>query len=244
MNEITLSKQTVTPSVIDMAIKLGETAWGSQLFGVAKKEAATMIMLRGFELGFPLTASFEYLQVIDGKMSLKPLGALALANMHPEIIKTVEVTELTDEKGKFTGARCMVERQDGRKMEASFTLEDAKTAGLVKVGGNWEKYPKNMCRWRAVGFALDLAAPELLGGLTLGMKIGEALPEDDLDMKVEQTPTPVIETTFAPLPAPTITLSDLTARFTADQIMSANGGKIPATNEECAAIYTKLEGAA
>ena len=59
MNEITLSKQTVTPSVIDMAIKLGETAWGSQLFGVAKKEAATMIMLRGFELGFPLTASFE-----------------------------------------------------------------------------------------------------------------------------------------------------------------------------------------
>ena len=108
----------------------------------------------------------------------------------------------------------------------------------------FRSYPKNMCRWRAVGFALDLTAPELLGGLTLGMKIGEALPEDDLDMKVEQTSTPVIETTFTPLPASTITLSDLTARFTADEIMNANGGKIPATNEECAAIYAKLEGAA
>lgn len=38
----------------------------------------------------------------------------------------------------------------------------------------------------------------------------------------------------------TITLADLTAKFTPDAIMAANDGKIPATNEKCAAIFAKL----
>ncbi len=237
-NEIVLRKQEVTSSIVDMAIKLSEYAWASQLFGVAKKETATMIMLRGYELGFSLTSSFEYFDVINGKISIKPMGALALLNMHPEIIKSVSVEEL-EENGKFIGTRCTIERQDGGKFTTTYTLDDAKKADLVQPKSNWEKYPKNMCRWRTIGFTADLAAPEILGGLTVGLKMGEQLQENDLDTTIEAVPVINIVETL-PQTVPAITLSELTSKFKAEQIMAANDGKVPATNEECAAIYTKL----
>lgn len=242
-NEIVLRKQEITPTIVDMAIKLGEYAWGSQIFGVAKKEAATMIMLRGYELGFSLTASFEYIDVINGRASIKPMGALALINMHPEIVKNVEVEELYDDKKNFLGTRCRIERQDGRTFETSFTLADAANADLVKDSSNWKKYPKNMTRWRAIGFCADLAVPELLGGLTYGMKMGEHLPESDLDTTIE-VDQKVIDVKVADSGPKIITLQELTGAFSPDQIMNANNGKIPSTNEECTAIYEKLSAGA
>ncbi len=47
--------------------------------------------------------------------------------------------------------------------EESFSVEDASRAGLS--GGNWAKYPANMCFWRCISNAVKIHAPDLLGGV-------------------------------------------------------------------------------
>lgn len=59
--------------------------------------------------------------------------------------------------------------------EETFTVEDAKTAGLFKPGGNWQKYPKNMCVWRSLSNLVKFYAPELLGGVPVYVE-GEVIP--------------------------------------------------------------------
>ena len=50
----------------------------SRLFGVTTAEQAMAIMAKGYEMGLTLTASFEFITVIQGKPTLTPRGALAL----------------------------------------------------------------------------------------------------------------------------------------------------------------------
>jgi hypothetical protein len=46
-----------------------------------------------------------------------------------------------------------------------FTVEDARTAGLVRPRSNWEKFPRNMVFARAVSNGVAFHCPEVMGGL-------------------------------------------------------------------------------
>jgi hypothetical protein len=62
--------------------------------------------------------------------------------------------------------RCIVEgtRKDtGEKCEVSFSLEDARKAGLVKASGGWEKYPSDMCFARALSRLARRLFPDVIG---------------------------------------------------------------------------------
>ena len=48
-----------------------------------------------------------------------------------------------------------------------YTMDDAKKAGLVKAGSNWEKYSKRMLLARARGFALKDGFADVLKGLSI-----------------------------------------------------------------------------
>ena len=63
-----------------------------------EKMAATL--LKGYELGLSFTASLELVQVVQGKTSLSPRGALALMQNSP-LIKSVKLNRLVDGKGVF-----------------------------------------------------------------------------------------------------------------------------------------------
>ena len=51
------------------------------------------------------------------------------------------------------------------RITCTYTVDDARKAGLVKTGGAWERYGRQMLRWRAIGDALRLIAPDLVMGL-------------------------------------------------------------------------------
>jgi hypothetical protein len=63
-----------------------------------------------------------------------------------------------------------------------FTMDDAKKADLVKAGGAYEKWGKNMLYWRAMGFALDRAFPDVTMGLKDSAQFGSALPGGRVDI--------------------------------------------------------------
>jgi hypothetical protein len=224
----------------------------SRLFGVTSKEAAAAIMLKGYELGFGLGASFEFIPVIEGKPTLSPRGALA---------KVLDSGLLEDMKIEDTTEACTVwmKRKNGPEYKLTWTMEDARRADLVTEAGtlkadgtkrgkgNWEKYPGNMLKWRAIGFVIDVLFSDVCGGMKRADEFGA-----DLDMSGN-----VVDTTFTVQTEPAVpfkgsavdyvqqkhaaTLDDLVSKYGAEAVVVANEGRIPATDEEVAAVAKVLE---
>lgn len=225
----------VTPAVWQMISSVAPAMHASRLFGVSSPEQAMAIMLKGHELGLSLTASFEFIHVISGKPSISPRGALALIHNAPQL-EAMKITRLADAKDVFTGYECHMKRKDGIEHTARFTVKDAQQAGLVKKDSGWDKYPENMCLWRAVGFAADVVFPDVIGGLKRG---------DEFGANIDQAGNIVDGAWEVELSEPTepdhnAILSGLVSSYGAEVVMAANGGTIPTTPEEVAMVAEKL----
>ena len=232
-NELII-REPLTPQVWGMIQSMAPTLHKARLFGVASPEQAAAIMLKGFELGLSLSASFELIHVVQGKPTLSPRGALALIMQSP-LCDGVAIDDQTDEQGNPTRCVVTMKRTNGLEYTASFSMDDAARAGLVKSGGAWETYPANMLRWRAVGFCADVVFPDVLGGMKRADEMGAAVTEEGDVIEVTWTP---VETESAPsVPE----LTDLLAQYGAEAIMAANDGKIPGTDAEIAGVAAKLE---
>jgi len=237
-NELIVRPQ-LTPDTWQMISAVAPAMHQARLFGIANAEQGMAIMLKGYELGLGLTASFEFVQVIQGRPTLSPRGMLALIQQSPECAG-LKVEDLTDDKGAPYGCRVTMRRRNGFEYTTTFTMDDARRAGLVKAGGGWESYPANMCRWRAIGFCADVVFPDLIGGMKRADELGAAIsPDGDVIegswQEVQTAPTP------APAAPAPVTLSDLVEHHGAEAVMAANDGAIPGTDEEVAAVAAKLE---
>jgi hypothetical protein len=229
----TAATRELTPAIWKMIETMAPVMYQAHLFGVTSVAQAAAIMLKGYELGLSMTASFELVQVIQGKPALSPRGAMALLLSSP-YIKGVEIKRLTDPKGAFVGYECTMTRANDFSFTGKFTLVDAQRAGLVKPDSGWDKYPENMCLWRAVGFAADVVAPDVTAGMTTLMKApemyGVALTEGG---DVIDAPATSVVPSVDPL-------QELVTKYGAQAVMDANNGAIP-TGEQVAAVRAKLE---
>lgn len=231
----TAATRELTPGIERMIWEMAPRMHKAHLFGVVSPEQAYAIMIKGFDCGFSVTASFDFVQVISGKPSVNPRGALAMLLSNP-LVDAIDIKRIADDKGKFIGYECFMRRKNnGLSFTGRFTLEDANRAGLVKADSGWAKYPENMCMWRAIGFAADVVFPDVTAGMTTLMKApemyGVALTEGG----------DVIEAQAVTVPS-TNPLNELLEQFPADAIMQANNGNIPQTADEIAAVRAKLEG--
>lgn len=227
-----MSNAIVKPDTWQMISAIAPTIHAARLFAVSSPEQAAAIMLKGHELGLGLTASFEFIQVIQGKPSLSPRGALALILQSAECAG-IEITEQPD------ACTVTMKRRNGFSFTTTFTMDDARKAGVVKPDSGWEKYPANMRRWRAVGYCADVVFPDIIGGMKRADEFGaEITPEGDV---VEATCWSVVESTRQDAPqAPQITLEDLVHQYGAENVLQANGGAIPGTLEELEHVFEVL----
>jgi hypothetical protein len=231
-NETSLAvRRQITPDVFQMVEAIAPVMWQSRFFGVSSKEQAAAVMIKGFELGLPLAASFEFIHIVEGKPTLSPRGALALIYTSGELVGL----KIEDKPDACT---VWMKRKNGVEFTATWTMDDARRAGLVKDRGAWAMYPANMLRWRAIGFCADVVFPDLLGGLKRA---------DEFDAPIDDRGN-VIEgewsvTAAAPdVPAIPPTLDQLVERYGVERVLEANGGTIPGTDEELAAVAGKLAG--
>lgn len=241
--QIVAIDRNLTPSVWSMIKEISPIMHQARLFGVASAEQAAAIMIKGHELGFGLGASFEFIQTVQGKPGLSPRGALAILRQSPEI-EDIIITRIVDDKGAYIGHECTIKRRRFTAYTERFTLKDAERAGLIKDDSGWKKYPENMAKWRAVGFCVDVIAPDLVNGMTDLMKAPETFgPGVAFD-----TTGNVIEGQFSSAPLSTegqpkkLSLTDLCNTYGAEAVMNANGGKIPGTDQEVADVARVLGG--
>ncbi len=148
-----------TTEIID---KLAKVAHESRMFRTANQNAAAVVMLRGAAFGLtdPFQ-SFALWEMVNDKLRMRPEGMLAL-------IHASGVIEVSfNPKNNATAAEVTMRRKDtGFTFTASFTIEQAVAAGLVKQGGAWQTYPERMLMWRVVGFCASVVCPDVLNGLT------------------------------------------------------------------------------
>lgn len=125
---------------------------------VTQAEQAFAKMLVGYHLGLNPSQSMMGIQIVRGNVGMSyPLMGAFIKSRSGYDYKILEHDDL-HAKIEFI--------KDGETVgTASFSVEDAKRAKLVKSDGGWETYPENMCVARALSKGIRFFMPEALGGL-------------------------------------------------------------------------------
>lgn len=138
-------------------------------------EAAFVVMALGADMGMSLSQSLRGIQVIDGKASPTAdcLVACVLNSGKAEYFTEIETTP---DHSTWETRR----KGESKPRRSTFTMEDARLAGLVRPGSGWAKFPQRMLKARAKAFLVRDVYPDL----TLGLYT----PEELQDVAAEHEP--------------------------------------------------------
>lgn len=166
---ITLRAGGLMPDSMDGIWRLAQAASVAGVIPSAKsKEQAFILLAAGFEAGLGFTATCKNVMLVNNRPSLWGDAALALVVRSPMCKGVVEHVHSTvvDKTETLVSAVCTVTR-DGwaQPVSRTFSVIDAKKAGLWGKPGPWTNYPQRMLQMRARAFALRDAFPDLLMGL-------------------------------------------------------------------------------
>lgn len=162
----TQSNQGFAPVTLDEAMRFSEMLSKSQMVPKAyqnKPEDVLVAVQWGKELGLAPLQALQNIACINGKPSVYGDAAMALVQASP-VCEDIE--EFFEGEGTPNPiAVCIAHRKGRKPVKATFSVEDAKRAGLWGKQGPWQAYPKRMMQMRARGFALRDAFPDVLKGL-------------------------------------------------------------------------------
>lgn len=119
-------------------------------------------IMMGCEVGLSPMQSIQNIAVINGKPSLWGDAALGVCKSHPSY---ESCDEWLENEGDALTAYCKARRKGEEPQVRSFSVDDAKKAGLWGKQGPWSNYPKRMLQMRARGFAIRDVWPDALRGL-------------------------------------------------------------------------------
>jgi hypothetical protein len=148
-----------------------------------KPESCMLAIQHGSEVGLSPMQSLQSIAVINGRPTIWGDAALALVQASAVCEFVYETVEGDGEKME---AVCQAKRRGYAKpTTVTFSVTDAKKAGLWGKAGPWTQYPKRMLQLRARGFALRDAFPDVLRGLVTA--------EEARDYHDTETPAAVAE---------------------------------------------------
>lgn len=137
------------------------------------KPANCLIAMQwGAELGLKPLQALQNLAIINGRPALWGDAVIALVRSSP---LCEYITETDD--GKV--ATCRVKRRGETEEIRTFSMDDAKAAGLQGKQGPWTQYPKRMRQMRARAFALRDVFPDVLRGMPIAEEIMDIQPQGE-----------------------------------------------------------------
>jgi hypothetical protein len=233
-NEITLYNRIQNP--VEAALQLGTAFSKSGLFGCEKVETGQVLALACLaENKTPFEIARTY-DIVEGKLRMKALAIFAEFRNRGGKVKWLD----TGKDGKKAAAEFTFE---GQTLTETFTIEEARTQGLIRSRSAWEKTPANMLRARVLSNAIAMLCPEILAGASGNPEDeSEAAPTESKQIfqtpkpepkKVEITSPPAETKTAEPAPSQPIDVPhvDLVAKAEID----------PATGRLTAATVATLE---
>jgi 5'-3' exonuclease len=154
-------EQQLQPGSLKAAFLLAEHLYNSRLYSrFPSKEAIFAVIIRGREMGLTALTALDSFHIVEGKPSPGAHLLITRAKMHPDCEYFRFVS------GDNTYAEYETKsRQSPKPTTLRYTIEDAKRAGVVKSGSNWEKRPAEMLRKTSAVQLARIEYPEALGGL-------------------------------------------------------------------------------
>lgn len=176
--EITTQKQnfSLAPKDLDEAMRFADMLAGSSIVPkdyIGKPGNCLVAIQWGMELGLQPMQAMQSIAVINGRPSLWGDAMLALVKAHPAF-------EWIKEECDGNVATCTIKRRGEPEVVQSFSMEEAKRAGLTGKAGPWTQYPKRMLQMRARGFALRDAFPDALRGVVSAEEARDTPTERDM----------------------------------------------------------------
>jgi hypothetical protein len=189
-------------------------------------QAIVIKMDMGATLGLDKMAAIQNIAVINGKPGLYGDGMLGVV-MSSSVFDLEQFREYWDGEGDNLTAHSIMCRKGGQPVEQTFSVADAKRAGLWGKAGPWSQYPRRMLMWRARSFVARDLFPDVLRGIRSAEEL----------MDFVDVPAQVIETGRQPfngdsasgaLPAPSSTVSALEKKLAAQRQASEQARSKPA----------------
>lgn len=151
------------------------------------RSACFVAMQAGAEIGLSPMQAIQNIAVINGKPGIYGPAALGLVKASGLLVGIVEGIE---GKGNERFAFCKLQRVGEPERCFTFSVSDAKVAGLWGKSGPWTQYPDRMLTARARGFALRDVFPDVLLGLAYSI---EELSDGSAERVHDVAPPPPVQ---------------------------------------------------
>lgn len=176
---------SLAPQSLDEALRFAEVLAESSIIpkDFAKNPGNILVAIQwGMELGLQPMQAMQNIAVINGRPALWGDAVIALVRSSP-------LCEYVYETIDGDVATCRVKRRGEEEQLRTFSLADAKAAGLIGKQGPWTQYPRRMLQLRARAFALRDVFPDVLRGMPVAEEVMDMPKERDitpLSPKLEQ----------------------------------------------------------
>jgi hypothetical protein len=201
---LTLHKTSLEPTTIQEAMRFSEILASSTMVprDFQGKPGNVLVAIQwGREVGLGPLQALQNIAVINGRPSIWGDAALALVRGHPDC---VSVQEGAEGEGEARHGWCEVTRRGEAPQRRTFSIADAKRAGLWGKSGPWTQYPDRMLQLRARGFAIRDVFPDALRGVLTREEAEDTPPEprhvENLAAAVAPAPAPAARPASEPLP--------------------------------------------
>lgn len=132
---------------------------------------AMMAIQAGLERGLGPLGGLQSCVVINGQLSWRGWAAKALILQSglvvPGTFRNYHEGTLDGPKADAVGYATAQRKGYDKPFVRTFSVADAKKAGLWNKGGPWQTRPGNMLEWRALGDLARFEFPEVLGGVPI-----------------------------------------------------------------------------
>ena len=155
--------------------RLSKALSASNMTGIFKTPEQVFTAIQyGRGHGWNPMQSLRNLYPLHGNVHLTAIAAMGLVLPHADKPPTIK-----REKKNGQPYSCTVTYlRDKEEYSRTFTIDEAKSAGLIKGGGAWTAYAENMLYWRAGMFAAREAFPDILSGVYSIEEITNECAED------------------------------------------------------------------
>ena len=163
---------TLVPQSFNQAMQVAELLAQSQFVPQSfrgKPGDVLAAIMYGAEVGLGPMISVQSIAVINGRPALWGDAVMALLLSHPKFDGLHE--EWTGEGDNLT-AVCELQRKGiTSPFFGTFSVADAKKAGLLGKTGTWSAYPRDMLMWKARHRAIRQGFADMLKGLMMAEDI-------------------------------------------------------------------------
>ena len=180
------SHGAMVPSNVAEAIEMAKMFAASDMVPkqfIGKPGNVLIAIQMGASLGLAPFPSLANIAVINGRPSLWGDAMLGLILARADC-QSVEEWKSDDGQTAF----CEVRRRGRPPVERSFSMTQAKKAGLAVKTGPWQQYPDRMLQLRARGFALRDSYADVLTGVSMAEEARDYEPEHVVDQSPEYIP--------------------------------------------------------